>query len=47
MGSVVFEGHTFNLKVSLEVWLDAGTPLLPVLILVVIRIVSTVSVLCN
>ena len=47
VGSVVFEGHTFNLKASLEVWLDAGTPFLPVLIVVVIRIVSTVSVLCN
>lgn len=31
MGSVVFQGHTSNLKLSLEVWLGTGIPFLPVL----------------
>lgn len=47
VGSVVFQGHTSNLKLSLEVWLGTGIPFLPVLVLVVIWIVSIVSVLYN
>lgn len=31
VGSVVFEGHTSNLKLSLKIWIDAVSPFLPVL----------------